>query len=59
MRYNMNQKYSRVTRVQEGYLQEDTSYNENYLIKVKIALDFTKIQFFGNKFQEGRRIDKL
>ena len=30
--------------------------NENYLIKIKIALDFTKIQFLVNKFQDGRRI---
>ena len=29
------------------------------MIKVKISLQFNKIQFLGNKFQEGRRIDRL
>ena len=26
------------------------------MIKIKISLDFTKIQFLVNKFQDGRRI---
>ena len=54
-KFNLNQRYHRSSRAEESFLLE-TNYFENYMLRARVALDFTSVQFAGYKLADGKRV---